>query len=290
MTFYPRSPIVALVLSFSATGLGQIYNGDMARGCFLALVRLFLLVFPLSFSFLYPAVSALHVVIVSVVFGILAFVYAATDSVVNAFKKKEYCYKRYNRIVLYLIYFIAVRAVLSAALFSFAAGFGLQRIYSPMMAPSFEQNEYVLINRTTHRFAKSDVLLVHVSGYNVLYRVIALSRDLVQYSDGLAINGLAVKHGIVSDADCLSRHVVDTEDLYSEQNDEHTYMVRMRIPTIPSALKKFSAVPDTSFFVATDRRDESAAYLLIDKRSAAGRVEGIVFSRNISRIGLRPHL
>lgn len=95
----PRKPWLAALLSLLASGLGQIYNGELKKGVlFLVLGTLLGCVF---------AVGVVNFTLLAVILSavVLFSLYVAVDAFVSARRRQEYTLQRMNRVVIYVLVF-----------------------------------------------------------------------------------------------------------------------------------------------------------------------------------------
>lgn len=77
---YPKNPGVAAVLSFLITGLGQVYNGQIAKGIVLAVLQL------------------INIVLMSIFIGYLTFFVLWVYGIVDAYRRAERTNRQVTRI------------------------------------------------------------------------------------------------------------------------------------------------------------------------------------------------
>ena len=96
----PRKPWLAALLTFFTIGIGHVYCGRALRGIILFLVGVFIFGAFLSFSLLFPPVSPILGIVISLLFGI----YCVIDSYKIAKESNsQYTLKNYNRWYVYLL-------------------------------------------------------------------------------------------------------------------------------------------------------------------------------------------
>jgi len=92
-----RSPVIAFIFSFLVPGLGQVYNGRLARGAIL-----FLLATAGDVLFLCVGTVNFHAFISLILFNFCLFLFVIVDAVLGARRVKMIALRRYNRGVVYL--------------------------------------------------------------------------------------------------------------------------------------------------------------------------------------------
>ncbi len=186
-----RRPVVAILLSVAATGLGHIYCGRLTKG---------LILFFASFAFAPVMVRAaqstastglLLIVIGSILLMLAVFFYAAVDAGLLARRiGSHYAPKEYNRWYLYLL-LIAVAVGYPSNMSGTIREHVLQafKIPSTSMAPGILPDDRVFLNKAVygiHPPQRGDVVVFIYPDDRRLYfikRLVALPGDSIEIKD-----------------------------------------------------------------------------------------------------------
>jgi signal peptidase I len=145
MAMKKRKPIISLLLSVIAPGLGQIYNGQIKKGILLYFIGLLIL---LTFSIIGLYFYGL---IIFLIIGICWLIFVIADSVITAIKIKQIKLNNYNKWYIYLIFILIFNII----------GFGSKKFFVMIKAYS--------IPSTTmqHTLLVGDCILVNNAAYGV---------------------------------------------------------------------------------------------------------------------------
>jgi len=272
-----RIPVLAVILSLLATGLGQIYSGKLVKG---------LALFFISFAFApvivlladsYSSTFTLAVIIASQLLIVFVFIYAAFDSWKLARSMKEgYTLKEFNRWYIYAI-FIIVSLIYPSNMTRSIRDNIIQayKIPSSSMSPSILRGDYILINKTIYRHSpvkRGDVAVFinpNARHMDFIKRVVAMPGDTVEIKQNrLVINGRELGYAKVNGAGVME-----------EDNNGVKYKISLSGDTLsdfPAA-----AVPNGMCFMMGDNRNQSHDSRIFGPVPLAdikGRVEYIYFS------------
>lgn len=201
MEAHPRSPWLALLLSFGATGLGHLYCGQLTRG---------LVLFFASFAFGPIIVTATRGASSTMTFAAVAlalvlyfaiFLFALIDAWRIARRTPaDYRCKEYNRWYLYLL-FILVALTYPANLAQTIHDHivAAYKIPSTSMAPNILVGDYILLDKTVYtrrELQRGDVVIFPYPDnrrIQFLKRVVGLPGETIAIRKGVVfINGEAI--------------------------------------------------------------------------------------------------
>jgi signal peptidase I len=138
-----RNPVIALLLSIIAPGLGQIYNGQLKKGIFLYFVGLLiLLIFSIIGLYFYG-------LIIFLLIGICWFLFVIADSLITAIKIKRIRLNNYNKWYLYLI-FILIINIIGFGSKNFLVTVKAYSIPSGAMQHTLLIGDYLLVNKFSY--------------------------------------------------------------------------------------------------------------------------------------------
>ena len=143
MEIKKRNPIISLLLSIIAPGLGQIYNGQLKKGIFLYFIGLLIL---LTFS-----ITGLYFygLIISLLIGICWFLFVIADSLITAIKIKRIELNNYNRWYIYLI-FILIFNIIGFGSKNFLVMIKAYSIPSATMQHTLLVGDCILVNNAAY--------------------------------------------------------------------------------------------------------------------------------------------
>jgi signal peptidase I len=281
-----RYPLLAFVLSFLFSGLGQIYCGDFSKGIVYFILRNFSLIFiPLyviiqnNFSIIF-AIAALSI-------HILVWFISSAGAARSASGKNAYNLKKYNSILFYFFYIMISSMFLILSAILVISVFSVNKIQTDDMNPLLLKNDYVLINKyAVDNLGIGDMVLYASRNELIAGRVIAVDPDMIgRKGNDYYINDTVLPHGIISKPELEKMGIKNSEDLFFEINGEKKYPVKIKSvknKNVP-AIGPFT-INRGELFVAFDNRVSRDFYEIINRNSILGRIDGIVFSKEPERI------
>jgi signal peptidase I len=273
----PRKWLIACLLSFFGTGLGQVYNGQALKGLLFFMLLPLLLYIPFGIALFYCDTFSLWplILIAPIALTILFYLAALIDSILTAQKlSNQYEPKWYNRLTIY----VALCPLIYAGYGTIAALVRThicQAFTVPLssMKPTVFLGDYIIVDRrpSAHNPQRGDIIVFHYPlDLEKLFikRVVAIGGDTVEIRDKvLLLNGERVK------------------EAYVIHTDSHIISGSVRPRDNIGPLK----VPVNAYFVLGDNRDESfdsRFWGFVEKSKVVGIVRTIYWSwdRNNMRV------
>lgn len=261
-----RSPLVAVILSLAATGLGQIYCGRIARGLVMFLGSLLFAPAIVVAALLPPAT----VVLAGLILALLTVLGVSIFAVVDAFRlarrgRDLFQSMDYNHPLVYAL-FILVGLTYSAGGLYFLRSSVFEAFAIPTASevPTLLPGDRVLVNKTTYqrRFVRRGDEVVFrvrsVPGLNWVKRVIALPGDTVEVKDNkVVVNGQPLPREPAPRASLGTASPLVKGELFEETNAGRRYRILVASDTKPLPDYPEAKVPDGMCFVLGDNRNNS---------------------------------
>ncbi len=279
-----RRPGVAFALSLFFTGLGQMYNGDLPKGAvFLLLRTAALLAVPASMVTRNP-VSGITAFICLMAAALAITITSPVEALVQVKLNRELPVRAYNSIRAYAGYVIIQSLITSVLFLMVAAFFTAGDVTDRCGEPLLEKGDIVLIYRyAPNGFQRGDLLFLRDG---TLGRVVALSGDAVRYEKNIFfVNGRALTLGYLPD-DTIKRFSETTADVLSETNEGRKYPVRFNQSPAVTLRVIGPWVAKGNILVAADSRLVKDFARAIPANEIYGRVEGVLFSTYLRKIGM----
>jgi signal peptidase I len=280
----PRSPGAAFALSIFFTGLGQMYNGDLLKGAAFLLMRVSALLAVPAAMITRDPVSGITAFISLTAASLVITVASPVEALVRAKLNRELPVRAYNSVHAYAGYAIVQLFINIAVVLIMASFFTAGQVTDRRSEPLLENGDIVLIYRyEPHGYRRGDLVFLGDGG---LGRVIALPGDAVRYTNNIFyINGRSLPFGYLPD-DTISRFSVMREDVLSESNEGRKYPVRFKQSAAVTLQGMTPLVARGSVLVSADSRLVKDFARVIQADTIYGRIEGILFSSYLRKIGM----
>jgi signal peptidase I len=285
-SFLKRYPLLAFILSFIFTGLGQIYNGDFSKGVVFFIFRILSLIFiPLyvifqnNFSIIFVlATSAFHVIV---------WLVSSVEAAYSAKGKHAYNLKNYNMIVFYFFYIIINSVLIIFSGFLLISVFSIEKIQTDDMNPLLIKNDYILVNKyAVNNIDIGDIIYFPSKNIFAAGRIISGDADMIsKKGNNYYINDTVLSYTIISQPELEKMGIRNSEDLFFEINGEKKYPVKIKSARNknPHTVEQI-ALSKGEFLIAFDNRSKSDFHEAVSINSIIGRVEGIVYNKEPKRI------
>jgi signal peptidase I len=261
-----RRPLVAVILSLAATGLGQIYCGRLVRGLVLFLGSLLFAPVIVAAALLPPAT----VVLVGLILALLAVLGVYIYAVVDAFRLARRGHDQfqpmdYNHLLVYALFVLVGLTYAGGGLYFLRSSvFAAFRVPTASQAPTLLPGDRILVNKTTYqrRFVqRGDEVVFRVSsepGVIWAHRVIALPGDTIEVKDNeVFLNGQKLPREPVPRASLGAVAPEIKGEVFEETSSSRRYRILFAADTKPLPDYPQAKVPDGACFVLGDNRNNS---------------------------------
>ncbi|MFH0977600.1 MAG: signal peptidase I [Spirochaetota bacterium] len=281
-----RYRTLAFALSFVFTGLGQIYNGDLSRGIVFFIVRILSLLFIPVYLIIQKDFSVLFV-LTAAGLHILVWLISPIEAMQSAKGQNAYNLKKYNSVSFYLLYTFVNSVLVILSVFLMTSFFSIEKIETDNMNPALLKNDYILVNKYAAGHIDIGNIILFSSKNGIIEgRIIGRDGDTVSKKQNyFYINDGALSYNIFSKSELTAMGLTNSEDLFFEVNGKRRYPVKLKPGKDKNApFIKPVTLGSNELFIAFDNRSKDDSFEVIKTDSVIGRAEGIIYSKNISRI------
>lgn len=259
-----RSPLVAVVLSLLATGLGHVYCGRIVTGLVLFLASL--LFAPVTVAAAWAGLSL--PVMLGLGLAILTVIGAYLYAVVGAYRaarktQAPYELHDYNRPIVYVLFILVAVTYPPLALLQLRANV-IEAYFIPTggMAPNVLSGDRILVNKLAYRQRapeRGDLIVFRSPKdrrLNWIKRVIGLPGDTVELKNNdVFVNDHKLERDRVPASSLPA--LEEQGQAYAETNAGRRY--RILLGAVPDKTANYpkATVPEGSCFVLGDSRDNS---------------------------------
>lgn len=278
-----RKPGRSLLLSLLFTGLGQMYNGELAKGAVFCLMRgVALAALPLSVMERPAAPSAVTALCLLAAVVVLTAA-SPVEAFIRARRHPDLPVRAYGAKPWYCAFAAGCSMVTAAAAIFMTAFFTVGLIGDGAAGPLLGPGDVVLVNRyRPERIGRGDLAVIE----GAPSRVIALEGDAVRYENNIFfVSGRALPLGFLNDR-AIARFTADRGDVLSETGDAGKYPVRFRRSPAITLADLEPKVRAGYLLVASDTRLVKNFARIVPAGSVRGRVAGVLFSERLSKIGM----
>src|SRR5687768_16454585 len=260
-----RSPLVAVILSLAATGLGQVYCGRVGRGLVMFLGSLLFAPAIVAAALLPPATMVLVGLILALLTVLGVYVFAVVDAFRLARRSGDpFQSMDYNHPLVYPLFILVGLTYSTGGVYFIRSNvFEAFAIPGNSEAPTLLPGERFLVNKTTYqrRFVRRGdevVFRVPSEGVNWVKRVIALPGDTVEVKDNeVFINGQQLAREPAPRASLGAAAQEVKGELFEETNAGRRYRVLFAADSKPLPDYPQAKVPDGACFMLGDNRNNS---------------------------------
>ncbi len=285
-TYRKANPLIAFLMSFFFTGLGQIYTGSLYRGITFLLLKLIVILIP-PFLLLYnPGYSRLNEVFYAILILAALILLSSIDAVVKSIKAPQIQAKRYNTAAFYIIFSIAGTILTLLSIIFFMFFFNFHRT-AESAEPLFETNDLILISRIPGReYFHGEAVLIKSGNAFSIKRIIAVPGEKASYRNSrFSVDGSELPLSIFSENE-LRKMPLSSYDVVSELNGSYKYPVRQKKG---KSVIKFN-LNENEYLTASDDREIENFYTQIRTPEIWGRVEGSLIAFNRKKILIKPFI
>jgi hypothetical protein len=265
-----RERIRSLLLSIFCPGLGELYNGDVAKAVVIVLIRVFAVLFPAAYLYSradesLPLLSGMLAVI-----G-LTWVYSPVAAFLSAAEKKAG--RRWQRIPFYIAFFSIHWGFLVFSFFVFVSFFPIIRLSGNEGYPLYPAKCFVLCSvRALPVYQDGDIILATNNGVPSAYRIICTEEGAyIDYRDGLvSILGEDVPQTVRTADELAALGFPNDESIFAERRNNETYCIARQTGVVSKTQRL--GLSRNEIFLCPDNR-VSGIPIVIKKDSIAARIE-----------------
>jgi signal peptidase I len=263
----PRRPLVALFAGLLLPGLGQVYNGEPARGAVLLFSVALLLPLAAWLALHGPRFLLAPVIIAGVVASLVVYVHSVKAAYRSAAHRDGFSPGPWNRGYVYFALFVFGHLFVLSPLAGYAKGHLIEtfKVPSASMLPTIFPGDRVFADKRVGHLGGEKLrrgaiaVFVYPNDRTMLFvkRVVGLPGDRVEI-DGTSVkvDGVEIRREELHDlGDPSLNHLLGDHQAFRESADQGSYTVLWRKDGKREQLS--TVVPNGQVFVLGDNRDTS---------------------------------
>jgi signal peptidase I len=280
-------PAASFVLSLVATGLGQMYNGEIAKALALSFMRILpLIILPIAMNLKYSK-SYMLVTISMVLLSAGIGIYSPFAAFMRA-KRRTRIMRPYNNFFYYAIYGIIIGSCIYAAIAMLFISFRIIVIKDNSCSPIISQDDIALVRLySPHEYRRGECILY---GNNSTARIIGLNGDRISYSrSSITVNGVPLEKKRITDKKIEEFANSRRGSILAETIGNIDYPIIFEEIEKPGPDQTIT-VKDNYLAIAADNRISEDFIHNIKAINVIGRIEGIIYSPDRKLMLLSPFL
>jgi hypothetical protein len=247
-----RERMRSLLLSIVCPGLGEFYNGDIARAVIIVLIRVFAILFPVIYLFS-RVDAALPFLVCIVAVALLTHVYSPFAAFISAGKKIGRTL--WQRILYSVVFFLFHWGLIALSAFVFITFFPILRLSGNEGYPLFPGKHFVLCSvRSLPAYHEGDTVLVSQDGVYAATRIICKEEGAyIDYHDGLiSILGEDLPQTVRTADELAALGFPNDEQLFAERLHGNTYCIARQTGVVSKTVR--FAISRNEIFLCPDNR------------------------------------
>ena len=261
-----RSPLIAVILSLAATGLGQIYCGRIVRGLVMFLGSLLFAPVIVGAARLPPATIVLVGLILALLTVLGVYVFAVVDAFRLARRGRDHFQSMdYNHPLVYtLIILVGLTYATGGLYFIRSNVFEAFAVPTASEVPTLLPGDRILVNKMTYQRRSlqcGDEVVFRVSseaGLKWVKRVIALPGDTIEVKENeVFVNGKKLPHAPLLRASLGAAAREVKGELFEETNAGRRYGILFAADSKPLPDYPKAKVPAGMCFMLGDNRNNT---------------------------------
>ena len=280
-------PIRAAALSLLLTGLGELDSGAPARGISLFLIRILLLLTGPLYMRTHTDTDGMSAFLFVMVPVVCISILSPLQSALISVKKKIYHPGWYNRLVFYIVFFIAGSAATASALIVFWGTLSPVRI-SDMHSPVFTRGDIYLLMHRPAAYHPGELVLFSDNSSVHASRVLATGGDTASYfSRKPGVNESALPLEIFSREELRILGLPESSDVLAERNGRTRYPVAMpdnASTETDDPVSTAVSLKMDEIALLNDIRNPETRLLVIPLSHISGRIDGVLLSPSRGRM------
>lgn len=284
----PRNPFIAFIISLFVPGIGQLYNGKLAKALTLLVVTLLI---PILFSFFGNNKTFRGYIFFGLTL-ILFRLYIVIEATISAKRLKLYQTKKENKWYSYALFILLFLLILNFYDLYKIIGVETFTIPSAGNSPTLLQGDYVVADLDAYKNEKPKAgdLIVFIGNDQMkyTYRIVGEPKDTIEMKNNLLyVNNTKLKTTKYGESTFDDMKVKLYDETTTKGYEYSICNFFEPYPHIKRDLEKFE-VPDNNYFVLGDNRDNAADSRVVgfvQKENIKGKIIFILWNKNLKRIG-----
>lgn len=287
----PRKWYLALLASLAVPGLGQMYNGQLAKGIVFGLIMV-----SLSFVFVFFRTMITFQGLILNLIPLFGFwLYTIIDSIYTTVRQQNYHIKIYNRWYYYLPVILIVFTVSTLQDNQQPLGVKTFRSIDDSGLPTIHKYDCLVADLRAYENKTPDygeIVVFKMDEKTFLFgRIVGLPNDTIEYkTDTLKINGILCTSEFIKSVNYNNIPMHEKKETLPNRHKHRNYYDEMSINYhLPSDTLFTIIVPSNEYFLMGDNRNfsiDSRQFGTVNEDRIIGRVLYSYWGESLNRIGI----
>lgn len=285
-SYVQRNHWLSFFLSLFCNGLGQLFNGEFAKAIVIFFAG-FIILLSIPFMVMTNDVdNSFFLFVFTVLSAAILKIYAGLNAIFYAKNNKKIILNKSNTILFYSLFTLFSKIILIIGLYVLFSFVSFRIVKDNQMYPALKKGDLVLSLRVnSSKLLKSDII---ITKEEKMLRIIAdKSNSTFRFQNqNIFLDGKKLTKGVLTAKEIEKLGLENDERIYTERNGKRFYLIsesKNRDNSLKKKREIAGILSQSRVLLVPDNREE-LNYEIASLDKLTWRIEGILYSKNLSRI------